>query len=205
MAGNHCTATVPENVAGELVSPPAAIIDGPLESSPTSDEECSNSDLSAVDSEDTESTKAASEASAAETLPKLLVWTAADEQAAKRSLRDYELYYNEKIAGSRTKLDRLAYTLGARRSHMLWRSFAIVADSQDGAASLDPAKPVRSSTDDATLAFVFTGQGAQYVGMGYDLVRYPVFADTLQKIDKIYESLGCTWSIFGKKTIPLDY
>ncbi|KAL5090988.1 hypothetical protein Trisim1_003950 [Trichoderma cf. simile WF8] len=198
LAGNHCTATVPDNVAGELVSPPAPIIDGPLESSPTSDEECSNSDISAVGSEETESTKAASEASAAETLPKLLVWTAADEQAAKRSLRDYELYYNEKIAGSRSKLDRLAYTLGARRTHMLWRSFTIVTDSQDGATDLDPAKPVRSSTDDATLAFVFTGQGAQYVGMGYDLVRYSVFADTLQKIDKIYEGLGCTWSIFDE-------
>ncbi|TFB04561.1 Compactin diketide synthase mokB [Trichoderma ghanense] len=135
-------------------------------------------------------------------LPRLLVWSAADEQAAKRALRDQELFYKEKIAGSRTKLDRLAYTLAARRSHMLWRSFAIVtedgrSEAQDGIADFDPVKPMRSSPD-ATLAFVFTGQGAQYTDMGWDLVKYPVFADTLRQIDSIYQSLGCTWSIFDE-------
>ncbi|UKZ46287.1 Type I Iterative PKS [Trichoderma virens] len=200
LPGNHCTIAFPENMSGELVSPPLTIIDGPVEDFPNSDEEFSNSDSSVIGSEETESTIAASQASTAEALPKLLVWTAADEQAAKRSLRDYELYYNEKIAGNRTKLDRLAYTLAARRTHMLWRSFSLVrddAEKQDCTGGLDPVKPMRSSTD-ATLAFVFTGQGAQYVGMGWDLVQYPVFADTLQKIDKIYESLGCSWSIFDE-------
>ncbi|KAL7915129.1 putative polyketide synthase [Trichoderma velutinum] len=189
LPGNHCTVTIPKNVTGKLVSPPSPIIDGPLE-------DFSDSDLS-VDSEKTAYTKASSQTSTTERLPKLLVWSAADEQATKRAIRDYELFYNEKIAGNRIKLDRLAYTLAARRTHMLWRSFAITGNDQDGAIGLDTVKPMRSSAD-ATLAFVFTGQGAQYIGMGWDLVKYPVFADTIQRIDKIYESLGCTWSIFDE-------
>lgn len=193
LPGNHCTVTVPKNVAGKLVSSPSPIIDGRLE-------DFSDSDLS-VDSEKTAYTKASSQSSTTERLPKLLVWSAADEQATKRSIRDYELFYNEKIAGNGIKLDRLAYTLAARRTHMLWRSFAITVNDQDGTPGLDAVKPMRSSAD-ATLAFVFTGQGAQYTGMGWDLVKYSVFADTLQRIEKIYESLGCTWSIFGKRPIP---
>ncbi|KAF3077641.1 Compactin diketide synthase mokB [Trichoderma lentiforme] len=189
LPGNHCTVTIPKNVVGKLVSPQSPIIDGPLE-------DFSDSELS-VDSEKTANTKASSQSSTTERLPKLLVWSAADEQATKRSIHDYELFYNEKIVGDRVKLDRLAYTLAARRTHMLWRSFSIIGNDQDGKTGLDTAKPMRSSAD-ATLAFVFTGQGAQYTGMGWDLVKYPVFSDTLQRIDKIYESLGCSWSIFDE-------
>lgn len=200
LPGNHCTvgaAGDEDAVDGWVELPP----------SPVSDDFSSTGDQSLADlKKAARATVAAalpSPSSTTDGLPRLLVWSAADEQAAKRSLRDQELFYKEKIAGNRTKLDRLAYTLAARRSHMLWRSFAIVTESetQEGTAELDPAKPMRSSPD-ATLAFVFTGQGAQYTDMGWDLVQYPVFADTLRQIDSIYQSLGCTWSIFGMRTIP---
>lgn len=131
--------------------------------------------------------------------PKVLVWTAADEKAVKRTVDVYQTYYHDKVAGNPTNLDRLAYTLSEHRSRMLWRTFSVVADGPENQAgqSLSPSKPIRSSTE-AGLAFVFTGQGAQYADMGWDLVRYPVFAETLRRIDEIYKSLGCTWSIFGK-------
>ncbi|KAL6875418.1 polyketide synthase [Trichoderma longibrachiatum] len=196
LPGNHCTvgAAGDEDAADGWVELPP---------SPVSDDFSSTGDQSLADlKKAARATVAAalpSPSSTTDGLPRLLVWSAADEQAAKRSLRDQELFYKEKIAGDRTKLDRLAYTLAARRSHMLWRSFAIVTESetQEGTAELDPVKPMRSSPD-ATLAFVFTGQGAQYTDMGWDLVQYPVFADTLRQIDSIYQSLGCTWSIFDE-------
>jgi acyl transferase domain-containing protein len=71
----------------------------------------------------------------------------------------------------------------------------VEADNQNQALSI--ARPIRSSAD-VGLAFVFTGQGAQYVNMGYDLVQYPVFSSFLQQINQLYASLGCQWSIFGK-------
>jgi acyl transferase domain-containing protein len=133
---------------------------------------------------------------AASTLPRLLVWTAADENAVKRTIEGYKIFYAESVASDPVKLDRLAFTLAARRSKMLWRSFAVVTNEEEKALSL--AKPIRSSTETG-LAFVFTGQGAQYVNMGWDLVQYSVFAETLRQIDDIYASLGCKWSIFGTR------
>lgn len=137
--------------------------------------------------------------------PKLLVWTATDEKAVKRTAQGFDAYYKDKIVDSPSKLDRLAYTLAAKRSRMLWRTFATVtADGLEGTGpnwheSLCPAKPIRSSSDRG-LAFVFTGQGAQYVDMGWDLIQYPVFSETLHKVDEVFKSLGCSWSIFGKGT-----
>lgn len=136
-------------------------------------------------------------AEVAVTLPRLLVWTAADENAVKRTIEGYKTFFTESVASDPAKLDRLAFTLAARRSKMLWRAFAVVTDEEEGKA-LSPAKPIRS-TAETGLAFVFTGQGAQYVNMGWDLVQYPVFAETLRQIDDIYASLGCKWSIFGKR------
>jgi hypothetical protein len=198
LPGNHCTAGAAgdEDAAnGSVELPPSPVSD---DFSITVDQ--SIADLKKI-ARATVAAAIPSPSITADSLPRLLVWSAADEQAVKRSLRDQELFYKDKIAGNRNKLDRLAYTLAARRSHMLWRSFAIVAEdglseNQNGTADLDPAKPMRSSPD-ATLAFVFTGQGAQYTDMGWDLVKYPVFADTLRQIDSIYQSLGCAWSIFG--------
>lgn len=129
-------------------------------------------------------------------LPKLLVWSAADEGALKRTTQAYELYYEHKIAGDPLQLDRLAFTLAARRSRMLWRAFSIVADGAE-TRRLPRAKPTRSSAEVA-LAFVFTGQGAQYANMGSDLRQYPVFDETLRRVDSIYRGLGAEWSLFGK-------
>ncbi|KAI7762934.1 hypothetical protein LZL87_013425 [Fusarium oxysporum] len=127
-------------------------------------------------------------------LPKLLVWTAADEKAAKRTVEAYDNFYREKVAGKHKKLDYLALALGTRRSNMLWRASAVVDGSQK--QTLSPSKPIRSS-EDLGLAFVFTGQGAQYTNMGLGLERYPVYRETLEKIREIYSSFGCPWNLFG--------
>ncbi|PLN82692.1 polyketide synthase [Aspergillus taichungensis] len=131
-------------------------------------------------------------------LPRLLVWTAADEKAVKRTVGAHATFCKENIRGDLVKLDRLAFTLATRRSKMLWGACDIVsaADTQEEEV-LASVKAIRSSAD-AGLAFVFTGQGAQYLGMGWDLIQYPVFLQTLKQIDSIYHSLGCDWSLFDE-------
>ncbi|KAF5555172.1 polyketide synthase, partial [Fusarium phyllophilum] len=127
-------------------------------------------------------------------LPKLLVWTAADEKAAKRTIEAYNNLYKEKVSGNHKKLDYLASTLATRRSNMLWRASVVVHGSPK--ETLSPSKPIRSS-EDLGLAFVFTGQGAQYINMGLGLEQYPVYRETLEKIRDIYSSFGCSWNLFG--------
>jgi acyl transferase domain-containing protein len=128
-------------------------------------------------------------------LHKLLVWTAADEKAAKRTMEAYDNFHKEKMSGDHKKLDALASTLGSRRSNMLWRASAVVDGSKR--QILSPSKPIRSS-EDLGLAFAFTGQGAQYINMGSGLEHYAVYQETLEKISEIYSSFGCSWNLFGK-------
>ncbi|KAK4033181.1 polyketide synthase [Parachaetomium inaequale] len=128
--------------------------------------------------------------------PKLLVWSAADEGALKRTTQAYESYYRDRVAGNRIQLDRLAFTLAARRSRMLWRAFSVITDGA-GTRDLPRTKPTRSSAE-VGLAFVFTGQGAQYANMAWGLRQYPVFDETLRHVDSTYRSLGAKWSLFDE-------
>lgn len=129
---------------------------------------------------------------------KILVFSAADEKSVNRMVQDYTRFYKDTFVDDAPRLDKLSFTLAARRSHMLWRAFTITMNSSDseGKDDLTLAKPLRSSTETG-LAFVFTGQGAQYVDMGWDLIQFPVFADTLRQINNLYGELGCSWSLFG--------
>ncbi|GAB1315319.1 hypothetical protein MFIFM68171_05529 [Madurella fahalii] len=132
--------------------------------------------------------------------PRLLVWSAADAGAARRMVEAYGDYYHSHIAGYSSKLGQLAYTLAARRSVMPWRAFAVV-DARDPPASCSPlvqAEPIRIPTDEVSIAFVFTGQGAQYAGMGLELLHYPVFKESISRSDGILASLGCGWSILDQ-------
>ncbi|KAK3382595.1 fatty acid synthase S-acetyltransferase [Lasiosphaeria ovina] len=136
--------------------------------------------------------------------PRLLVWTAADEKAVERMTKQYTAFIASTIntSTSTAKLDQLAYTLAARRSRMLWREFALVRSSSAQPPSVATSKkPTRSfggSGDGGGVAFVFTGQGAQYVGMGAGLLQYPVFRETLYAVDGVYRELGCGWSVFDE-------
>lgn len=137
--------------------------------------------------------------------PKLLFWSASDAAALKRMIDSYEKYYTESISGGKATLDQLAYTLAARRSLMSWRAFAIVQPDHisqkidmTSNPSLQTSPPVRASVEKACIAFVFTGQGAQYVAMGLDLLVYPVFQNSLSRSAFIFAELGCKWSLIGK-------
>jgi acyl transferase domain-containing protein len=98
-------------------------------------------------------------------------------------------------------LGDLAYTLAARRSLMAWRSFSVV-DGQGESEILDlPAAKCERAARDVGVAFVFTGQGAQYANMGMELLHYPIFKATLTEADRIFQELGAEWSLFGKQSI----
>lgn len=80
---------------------------------------------------------------------------------------------------------------------MLWRAFYIAPGgfplTRGRISTLEPAR----SSSETGVAFVFTGQGAQYADMGLSLMQYPIYEATLRHIDALYHDLGCEWSIFG--------
>ncbi|KAI0183847.1 hypothetical protein EV127DRAFT_506215, partial [Xylaria flabelliformis] len=123
----------------------------------------------------------------------LLLFSAHDELTLKNILVDYS-FHNANI-----DLIDLAYTLGVRRTKHMQRAFALGRqDSLKGdieaASNTLTAQPKRP----AVPAFVFTGQGAQWAGMGAMLLgAFPVVLSTIRRLDHHLSTLRITpsWKI----------
>ncbi|KAL4912325.1 hypothetical protein BDW62DRAFT_24860 [Aspergillus aurantiobrunneus] len=94
----------------------------------------------------------------------------------------------------------LAYTLGVRRSHLSQRGYVIAQQErlvED--VTLDNFRQSTSNTNlaESTVVFAFTGQGAQWTGMGRELLQFPAFADTIYLLDHELHRLphGPPWKI----------
>ncbi|KAI0415487.1 lovastatin nonaketide synthase [Xylaria grammica] len=123
--------------------------------------------------------------------PKLLVWSAPDEEATKRQSESYLAY----LKRDQLQWDDLAYTMAVRRNHFPWRSFTV--GSAEISKTLDAAAPppVRASPKEVQVAFVFTGQGAQHQQMGISLLQFSEFRKSLEICSEHLKALGCTWSV----------
>lgn len=101
----------------------------------------------------------------------------------------------------------LAYTLSTHRSHLQWKTFAVASTIPELQHALhgtveDPP-PCLLSSRRPTLGFVFTGQGAQWPGMGHQLMAHPVFKASIDAADTyLRTSLGCTWSAAAELARP---
>ncbi|KAI0102813.1 hypothetical protein GGR51DRAFT_550282 [Nemania sp. FL0031] len=97
----------------------------------------------------------------------------------------------------------VAYTLGAKRSDLPYKSFRVadtaVPDSSPLSIERKPGlQPSLNQHQAGNLAFIFTGQGAQWHGMGMQLFEYRVFRVVIEYLDSILRALPTappTWSI----------
>ncbi|KAJ5588138.1 hypothetical protein N7537_010816 [Penicillium hordei] len=80
------------------------------------------------------------------------------------------------------------------RTHLSWRSFAVVRPSDDLEALVDRFSPASHSHGSPNLAM----QGAQWYAMGRQLLDiYPVFLQSIEDAGEYLQTLGCEW-------MPLD-
>ncbi|BCR93085.1 type I polyketide synthase [Aspergillus luchuensis] len=136
--------------------------------------------------------------------PRLFVLSGYDEEAAKRVAQNL-LIYLEQHPGvfERGLVHDVAYTLGERRSHFPWRiAFTTSSTTNElvkalnGPASI-PQRAKLGAGASPTIAFVYTGQGAQWPRMGLELIdTHPVFAATMQKAARTLEDLGADFCLF---------
>ncbi|KAK5987064.1 Highly reducing polyketide synthase VdtX [Cladobotryum mycophilum] len=83
-------------------------------------------------------------------------------------------------------LEDLAYTLGVRREHLPFRAASVV----NGQQSIITTSFVKAPQSPPNIAFVFTGQGAQWPRMGVQLYEsYAVFRRSIMSLDEVLQKL----------------
>ncbi|KAI5860199.1 ketoacyl-synt-domain-containing protein [Durotheca rogersii] len=130
---------------------------------------------------------------------RIFILSANDEAAARKSMEQLGIFPGQHAELYESTLPRnLAYTLCQRRSKLPWR-VAVVADTCSKLAvalSRPEAMPKRAPTKSPKLAFVFTGQGAQWNTVGRELLKsYAVFASSIQRADNHLRTLGADFSL----------
>ena len=104
--------------------------------------------------------------------------------------------YEQYLTSNPKHRDAIAYTLSSRRERLKLGSYCVV----DGLAVSELAAPIPDQGV-RRVAFVFTGQGAQWVGMGKELMReQPVFAESIRSMDEVLRSLKHSpqWTLEGE-------
>ncbi|KAF7949130.1 hypothetical protein EAE96_008299 [Botrytis aclada] len=129
---------------------------------------------------------------------RLLLLSGSDENAVKRVIKTYtEWLKTVSTTNTSSFLDNLAYTLSLRRTLLPYQSFAVIN-------SLEELQDLQSHTsapihkiDRPRAAFIFTGQGAQWAGMGRELLHFPDFRKSLMEADICLKKLGCSWDVIN--------
>ena len=136
--------------------------------------------------------------------PRLFCWSAHDEKGIARLCERYTQYlssiesHRTSADDNQTLLDDLWYTLAHRRSILRWKSWCLASTVDELHQKLTngisrPCQPSKVPQ----MAFVFTGQGAQWHAMGRELWSYEVYRRSIQQADACLESSGCSWSVIG--------
>ncbi|CAG8961993.1 hypothetical protein HYFRA_00014100 [Hymenoscyphus fraxineus] len=130
--------------------------------------------------------------------PELLVFSANHMESLKKSTENYQRF----VETSDVALGDLAYTLNSRRNHLLYRTFAVT----DGKDTMEFPAPTKSGAP-PILIWVFTGQGAQWAGMGRELFEnYPSFCDDIREMDAVLASCPHppSWTIEAELLKPQE-
>ncbi|KAK8859936.1 ketoacyl-synt-domain-containing protein [Apiospora arundinis] len=130
---------------------------------------------------------------------RMLFAMSANDKASLESVMKQLVIYLEQRPEMFQKdlMSNVAYTLCQRRSLLQWRVAIPAKRSFDLIDAINSQKFVAGKENDPLrIGFIFTGQGAQWYGMGRELYEhYPVFTKAIDYADQCLASLGAPWSL----------
>ncbi|KAH8652219.1 putative polyketide synthase [Xylariales sp. PMI_506] len=129
---------------------------------------------------------------------KLFVMSANDKGALETIMKNLVVYLEQRPEMFQKDLmGNVAYTLCQRRSLLQHRVAISSLRSFDLIEAISSQKyTLGKETDPLRIGFIFTGQGAQWYGMGRELYeQYPVFASAIDKADACLTAIGAPWSL----------
>ena len=139
----------------------------------------------------------------------LVPFSARTEHSLSRSLNDLAVYISQR--NETVKLRDLAYTLSCRRSRLNARGY-LLASQSSLRNDLDLSRLSRKGAGFSAklpFAFTYTGQGAQWAGMGSQLFdQHAVFRNSIKYLDSCLQSLSNdvspSWSLEATFVAPME-
>lgn len=132
--------------------------------------------------------------------PKLLILSAADADGISRQAKsiqealDRVRHWDRKVE----LFGDVVFNLNNRRSMLEWKAFGVLNPiSLPSDLTKLISMPNKTSNGPNNIGLIFTGQGAQWPGMGRELLEWPVFKSSLISSQKHLASFGVTWSLIG--------
>ncbi|THC88803.1 hypothetical protein EYZ11_011749 [Aspergillus tanneri] len=128
----------------------------------------------------------------------LLVLSSSSRASIKDVVTAYRSYFNAlALPPSRigSYIADLAHTLNTRRSALPYKCFWLASSLEDLRHVEEKASSTYQALEKPVLGFVFTGQGAQWAGMGRELFKYPAFRNSICECEIALRSFGCMWSL----------
>lgn len=135
--------------------------------------------------------------------PRLLILSASDKEGISRQAQSLSKSLPragllEKGQDSEVVGD-IIFTLNRRGTIFEWKSYGILGTLADASYLHESvSSPVRTTRSaNRYLGLVFTGQGAQWPRMGYELLEWPAFLASMLRSQKHLHTMGCRWNLIG--------
>ncbi|KAL7940462.1 polyketide synthase [Trichoderma barbatum] len=130
-------------------------------------------------------------------IPRLFTLSAASQASLQKMLETMTEWVSKHEG--QTVLRDLSYTLSERRSVMPWRFSCVAASQKELVEALSKASQstdaVSRISPEVKINFIFSGQGAQWAGMGRELLADPTFQNSIDQSNKFLTELGSSWDL----------